>query len=79
MQLMLYAKALQKLDGGSKFILSFFYVDHGKLVQREFTVDELNKKIEAIMAKAYKIPTSKNESGFLPATPGWYCKFWQVR
>jgi|SaaInlStandDraft_4_1057021.scaffolds.fasta_scaffold14509_4 hypothetical protein len=74
MQLFLYAKAQQKLDGGNKFVLSFYYVDHDKIVTRELTLDELNKKIESIMKKAYSIPTSKSKKSF-PATPGWYCKF----
>jgi len=74
MQLMLYAKACQKLHGGSKFLLSYYYVDHDVIVTREFTVDELNKKIEVILNKAVSIPTQKSAALF-PATPGWACKF----
>lgn len=74
MQLFLYAKACQKLEGGSKFVLTYFYVDHGKAVTRELNLSELNKKIETIVNKGVSIPTQKNPSLF-PAQPNWYCKF----
>lgn len=74
MQLMLYAKAIEKLEGGSKFILSYFYVDHGKIVTREFNKDELDKKIETIVNKGISIPTQNNPKLF-PANPGNVCKY----
>ena len=74
MQLMLYAKAVQKLEGGSKFKLSYFYTDHAKLVTREFKLSELDKKIEKIVKKGIDIPTQNNPKLF-PATPGKVCDY----
>ena len=76
MQLMLYAKACHKLEGGSKFILSYYYVDvkSKNLVSREFTVAELDEKIATIVEKGINIPSGKEESSF-PAKPGWHCKY----
>lgn len=76
MQLMLYAKACQKLDGGSKFVLSFYYLDmkSKNLVTREFSLAELDEKIATIVEKGVNIPTQKDESAF-PAKPGWWCRF----
>ena len=76
MQLMLYAKACQKLHGGSKFVLSYYYVDmkSKNLATREFTLAELDEKIAAIVTKGVNIPKGDNESSF-PAKPGWYCKY----
>jgi len=83
-QLFLYAKACQKLDGGSKFKLSFFYVDanvgrEGKkqfdpIVTMELSLAELDKKIADILSEALNIPTSKNANAF-SATPGWFCQY----
>lgn len=74
MQLFLYAKACQKLHGGTKFKLSFYYIDHNKLVTRELNLSELNTKIETIVNKGINIPTQKNPNMF-PAKPGWMCKY----
>lgn len=74
MQLYLYAKACQKLFGGTKFILSYFYVDHGKLKTKEINLSELNTKIEAIVSKGVKIPSSNNPDDY-EAKPGLACKF----
>ncbi len=76
MQLMLYAKACQKLHGGSKFVLTYYYLDMKKknLATREFTAAELDEKIAAIVTKGINIPKGENESAF-PAKPGWYCKY----
>jgi len=74
MQLMLYAKGMQKLEGGVKFILSYFYTDHAKIVTREFTLSELNDKIQKIVEKGINIPTQNNPKLFV-ATPGNVCKY----
>jgi len=75
MQLFLYAKACQKLHGGSKFVLTFYYVDQkNPIVSRELNLAELDSKIEAVITKAVNIPTQANEALF-PATPGWVCRF----
>lgn len=74
MQLMLYAKAISKFENVSKFKLSFFYVDHNELVTREFSLSELNKKIDNIIRKGIDIPTTDNEKLF-KATPGNVCKY----
>lgn len=74
MQLMLYAKACQKLEGGSKFVLSYFYIDHNTLVTREFSLSELDKKIEKIVKKGINIPI-QNSPGLFPPNPGTVCKY----
>jgi CRISPR/Cas system-associated exonuclease Cas4 (RecB family) len=74
MQLYLYAKAMEKLEGGSKFILSYFYVDHGKIVTKELTKSDLDKKIESVVNKGISIPT-QNNSQLFPANPGNVCKY----
>ena len=74
MQLFLYAKACQKLHGGSNVVMSYYYVDHDKIVTREMSVAELDEKIKSVVEKGIKIPTAKTPESF-PATPGWGCKY----
>lgn len=74
MQLYLYGKACQKLHGGSKIKLSFFYVDHAEIVSKEMSIDELDKKIETVINKGISIPTQKNAELF-PSNPGNACKY----
>lgn len=74
MQLMLYAKALQKLEGGSKFILSYFYIDHAEIVTREFNAASLDSHIDKIVKKGMDIPTQDNIKLF-PANPGNACNY----
>lgn len=81
MQLFLYAKACQKLEGGSKFMLSYFYVDHDVLVTRELSLTELNSKIEKIVKKGITIPTQNNPTLFPPNVGDMctYCPYSKVR
>lgn len=74
MQLMLYAKAVAKLENVKKFKLSFFYLDHDELVTRDFTLDNLNKHIEKIVKKGFDIPRTDNPKLFKP-NPGTVCKY----
>lgn len=75
MQLFLYAKACQKLHGGSKFMLTYYYVDQKKpAVTRELTLAELDSKIEGVLNKATSIPTVANATSF-PAKPSWACQY----
>jgi predicted RecB family nuclease len=74
MQLMLYAKALQKLKNVNKIKMSFFYTDHNKLVTRDITIDELNLKIQKIVENGINIPT-KDEEILFPPNVGEVCKY----
>jgi ATP-dependent exoDNAse (exonuclease V) beta subunit len=73
MQLFLYAKACQKLDDGNNFVLSYYYLDHAKIVTQELSISELDAKIEAVVKKGITIPT-KNDESLFPASPSWACK-----
>jgi len=80
MQLFIYAKACQKLFGGSKFVLSYFYVNHGKIVTRELTVPELNGKLSAIVNKGISIPSTDDPNDYKAKPDGCgYCPFSKVK